>query len=82
MPRRRLYQITGYVCNTPGAGDPLPTLAQDAKQRMIEGKGVLHGYLLGKRQDVEDLSDHEGRRRGEHAFLPLSLICSSLIESL
>jgi hypothetical protein len=47
---------------------------------MIEGKGVLHGYLLGKRQDVEDLSDHEGRRSGEHAFLPMSLICSSLIE--
>jgi hypothetical protein len=55
-------------------------LAQDVKERMIEGKGVLHGYLLSKRQDVEDLSDYQGRRRGEHAFLPMSLICSSLIE--
>jgi len=44
-------------------------LAQDTKQRIREVRGVLQGSLLSKRHGVEDPSYHQGRRRGEHAFL-------------
>lgn len=57
-------------------GDPLRRVAQDAKQRLRESRGVLHGSLRRQRPGVEDPSSHQGRRRGAHALLTMSLICS------